>query len=255
MSPHRVTQSIPVGHLVQGDVRVNTPPLSVMSYGMHSESLASPWSGPIQPRSTSPQAVSRDKVLKVNPSSLRSHEGEQEDARRFHQQGRQTATQLKPESMQADPRGSLRTNVQLETYMTQREMRAILHQQGERSTTDPHSGHIQETLPPSSTSLSPRPHVLPKGVSEKDLTKPLEAKRPHSPLSKDGLMGIRQSVPAMASPQRVQLMPPGPSSSFPEYSGMYSNPRTIHSQMPETVPVGHNQPPLSVTPAMVSLLH
>lgn len=255
MSPHRVTQSIPVGHLVQGDVRVNTPPLSVMSYGMHSESLASPWSGPIQPRSTSPQAVSRDKVLKVNPSSLRSHEGEQEEARRFHQQGRQTATQLKPESMQADPRGSLRTNVQLETYMTQREMRAILHQQGERSTTDPHSGHIQETLPPSSTSLSPRPHVLPKGVSEKDLTKPLEAKRPHSPLSKDGLMGIRQSVPAMASPQRVQLMPPGPSSSFPEYSGMYSNPRTIHSQMPETVPVGHNQPPLSVTPAMVSLLH
>uniref|UniRef100_A0A3B4YPX7 Msx2-interacting protein n=1 Tax=Seriola lalandi dorsalis TaxID=1841481 RepID=A0A3B4YPX7_SERLL len=256
MSPHCVTQSIPVGHLVQGDVRVNTPPLSVMSYGMHSESLASPWSGPMQPRPSSPQAVGRDKVLKVNPGSLRSHEGEQEEARHFHMTGRQSATQLKPETMQSDPRGSLRSSVQLETYMAQSNIRVLLHQQGERSATDPHSGHIQETLPPSSTpsniplSLSPRSHVLPKGVSEKDITKPLDAKRSHSPLPKDGMMSIRQSGPAMASPQRVQLMPPGPSGSFPEYSGMYQNPRSIHSQIPETSPVGLNQPPLNVTPTM-----
>lgn len=259
MSPHRVTQSIPVGHLVQ-DVRVNTPPLSVMSYGMHSESHSSPWSGPMQPRPTSPQAVGRDKVLKVNPS-LRGHEGEQEEPRRFQQApGRQSATQLKPETIQSDPRGPLRGSVQLETYMAQRDMRVLLHQQGERLATDPHSGHIQET-PPSSApsslpmSLSPRAHVLPKGVSEKDITKPLEAKRPHSPISKDGMMGIRQSVQAMASPQRVQLITPGPSGSFSEYSGMYSNPRSIHSQIPETSPVGLNQPPLSVTPTMVSSLH
>uniref|UniRef100_A0A671YM86 Msx2-interacting protein n=1 Tax=Sparus aurata TaxID=8175 RepID=A0A671YM86_SPAAU len=259
MSPHRVSQSIPVGHLVQGDVRVNTPPLSVMSYGMHSESLASPWSGPMQPRPTSPQAVGRDKVLKVNPSSLRSLEQEQEETRRFHQAtGRQAATQLKPDTMQSDPRGPLRNSVQLETYMTQN-MRVLLHQQGDRLATDAHSGHIQDTLPPSSApsslplSLSPRPHVLSKGVSEKDMTKPLEAKRPHSPLPKDGMMAIRQSGQAMASPQRVQLLTPGPSGSFPEYSGMYSNPRGTHSQMPEMSSVGLNQPPLSVTPTMVIL--
>ncbi|XP_037633198.1 msx2-interacting protein isoform X1 [Sebastes umbrosus] len=257
MSPHRVTQSIPVGHLVQGDVRVNTPPLSVMSYGMHSEPLASPWSGQMQSRPTSPQAVGRDKVLKVNPGSLRGHEGEQEETRRFHQTpGRQSTAQLKQEAMQSDPRGPLRSNVQLETYMAQRDMRVLLHQQGERLATDPHSGHIQETLPSSSAppslplSLSPRAHVLPKGVSEKDITKPLEAKRPHSPLPKDGMMGIRQSGQAMASPQRVQLMPPGPSGSFQEYSGMYSNPRGIHSQIPEVSPVGLNQPALNVTPTM-----
>ncbi|XP_051803778.1 msx2-interacting protein isoform X2 [Acanthochromis polyacanthus] len=240
MSPHCVTQSIQVGHLVQGDVRVNTPPLSVMSYGIHSDPLASAWSGPMQPRPTSPQAVSRDKVLKVNPGSLRGHEGEQEESRHFHQPGRPSAAQLKLETMQSDPRGPLR-GVQLESYMAQRDMRVLMHQPGERSTTDPHSGHIQETLP---QSLSPRAHVLPKVVSEKDLTKSLEAKRPHSPLPKDGMMGIRQSGPAMASPQRVQLIQPGPSGSFPEYSGMYSNPRGIHSQIPETSPVGH------VTPTM-----
>nr|XP_015829897.2 msx2-interacting protein isoform X1 [Nothobranchius furzeri] len=237
MSPHCVAQSIPVGHLVQ-DVRVNTPPLSVMNYGMHSEPLASPWPGPMQQRSSSPQAPGRDKVVKVNPGSLRTHEGDQEESRHLHPVVRPSAT------LQSDPRGPLRGNVQLETYMAQREMRMLMHQQGDRMTTDPHSGHIQDTLPPS---LSPRAPMLAKGVPEKDLTKSLEAKRPHSPLPKDGMMGVRQSGPAMASPQRVQLMPPGPSGAFPEYSNRYSN--RIHSQMAEPS-VGHNQPPVNVTPAL-----
>lgn len=244
MSPHCVTQSIQVGHLVQGDVRVNTPPLSVMSYGMHSESLSSSWSSAMQPRPTSPQAVGRDKVLKVNPGSLRSHEGEQEESRPFHQTGRPSPAQLKLDTLQPDPRGSLRSSGHLDkTYITQRDMRVLLHQQGDRSTADSHSGHIQET------SLSPRAHALSKGVSDKDITKSLEAKRPHSPLPKDGMMGIRQSGQAMASPHRVQLMPPGPSGSFTDYPGMYSNPRGIHSQMPEASAVGLTQPPMNVTPA------
>lgn len=245
MSPHRVNQSIPVGHLVQGDVRVNTPPLSVMSYSMHGEPLASPWSGAMQPRPTSPQAVGRDKVLKVNPGSLRSHEAEQEETRRFHPAaGRQSATPLKPESMQQDPRGAMRSGVQLEQYMGQRDMRILLHQQGERPATDTHTALLQESIPPSSTpssiplSLSPRQaHLLPKVVSEKDLTKQLEAKRPHSPLPKDGMIGIRQSGAAIGSPQRVPLMSQAPSGTFAEYPGMYSNPRGMHPQMPETSPV------------------
>lgn len=240
MSPHCVSQSIPVGHLVQGDVRVNTPPLSVMNYGIHGESLA--WSGPLQPRSSPPQPAGRDKVLKVNPGSLRSHEGEQDDSRHLNQTGRP------PASMPSDPRGPLRSSVSMETYMVQRDMRVLVHHQGERLNPDPHPGHIQETLNPS---LSPRAHILPKGVSEKDIAKSLDAKRPHSPLPKDGMMGVRQAGPAMASPQRVQLMPPGPSGSYPEYSAIYSN--RIHSKIPET-PVGHNQPPLTVTQSMVSNL-
>ncbi|KAM8868130.1 msx2-interacting protein isoform 1-T1 [Synchiropus picturatus] len=254
MSPHRVSQSIPVGHLVQGDVRVNTPPLSVMSYGMHGEPLASPWSGSMQARPSTPPTVGREKVVKVNSGPLRSHEGEQEDARRFHQQGRQSAQQLKPDIMPSDPRGALRSGVQLETYMTPRDMRALLHQQGERTGPDSHPALLQDSIPPSSSmslSLSPRAHVLNKVVSEKDLTKPLETKRSHSPLPKDGMMGIRQSVPAMASPQRVQPLPPGPGGPFVEYSGMYSNPRALHPQMPEAA-VGLNQPPMNVPPTVAT---
>lgn len=248
MSPHRVNQPIPVGHLVQGDVRVNTPPLSVMSYGIHGDPLASPWSAAMQPRPTSPQTVSRDKVLKVNPGALRSHEAEQEEARRFHQVApRQSATSLKPESMQPDPRAPMRSAV--EQYMGQRDMRLLMHQQGERPATDPHAALLQEPIPPSSTpstlplSMSPRQaHLLSKGVSEKELTKQLDAKRPLSPLLKDGIMAIRQSGPTIGSPQRVAMMPPGPSSSFPEYPGLYSNPRGLPPPMPEATPVGLSQP-------------
>ncbi|CAN9511750.1 unnamed protein product [Ophioblennius macclurei] len=174
MSPHCGSQPISMGHLVQGDVRVSNPTLSVMNYGMHNEM----------------------------------------------------------ENLQSDPRGT----VQLQTYVAPGDRRVLLHQ-GERLATDPHSGHIQENLTPS----SPRAHVLPKTVSDKDI-KSLEAKRPHSPLPKDGMMAIRQSGGAIASPQRVQLMPPGPSTSFPEYSGLYPNPRGIHSQMPAVSPVGLSQP-------------
>ncbi|KAK7916653.1 hypothetical protein WMY93_012414 [Mugilogobius chulae] len=241
MSPHRVNQSIPVSHLVQGDVRVNTPPLSVMSFGMH-DPLASPWSAAMQPRPTSPQTVNRDKVLKVN--TIRSHESDQEEARRFHQMAaRQSAPPLKPESMQPDPR----MRSAMEQYMAPRDMRLIMHKQGERSAADPHTALLQEPIPPSATptslplSMSPRqPHLLSKGISEKELTK-LEAKRSNSPLLKDGMMAIRQSAPAIGSPQRVPMMPPGPSSSFQEYPGLYSN-RGMHPPMSETPPVGLPQP-------------
>lgn len=256
MSPHpsHVSQAIPMGHLVQ-DVRVNTPPLSVMNFGIHAEPLGSPWSGSLQPRPTSPQAVGRDMVLKVNPGSVRGHEGEPEDARRFHQVAtRPPVTQLKAESLQA---GSLRAGIQMDTYMTPRDMRVLLHQQGERAAPDQHGGHIQDALPPSTSSnippsLSPRAQVL-KPVSEKDVAKSLESKRPHSPHAKDSIMGIRPPGSAIASPQRVQLIPPASSGSFPEYSGLYPNPRSIHQQMPESSPAVLSQSPVTITPTMVGL--
>ncbi|XP_059926222.1 msx2-interacting protein isoform X2 [Gadus macrocephalus] len=252
MSPHPSHVSNSMAHLVQ-DVRVNTPPLSVMNFGLHGEPQGSPWSGSLQQRPTSPQAVSRDMVLKVNPGSVRSHEGEQEEARRFLQMaGRQSVTQLKGESIQA---GSLRGGLPLDTYMAPRDMRVHIHQQGERTAPDQHGGHMQDSLPPSSTSsniplsLSPRAHVL-KGVSEKDVAKSLESKRPHSPHAKDSVMGIRPPGSALASPQRVQLIPPASSGSFNEYAGMYTNPRSIHQQMAETSPAVLNQSPVTIMPAM-----
>ncbi|XP_076857993.1 msx2-interacting protein isoform X3 [Brachyhypopomus gauderio] len=257
MSPHRVSQAIPIGHLSQGEVRVNTPPLPLMNYGIHSEGLASTWpSG--QQRPTSPQAVgNREMVLKVNPANSRGHEGGEEDARRFHQAlGRPPATQLKPETIPTGYRGPLHSELSLERFNMPRDMRMLMHhQQGERPAAELHQGHITEVVPPTSTptsitaSLSPRAHLIPKSVSDKDPLKQSELKRSTSPPGKDGMMGILGSVPAMASPQRVQLIPSGPVPSFSEYSSIYTNLRTVHSQYPDGSPLGISQPPRNITPS------
>ncbi|KAI4871954.1 hypothetical protein NFI96_025523 [Prochilodus magdalenae] len=258
MSPHRVGQTIPIGHLSQGDVRVNTPPLSMMNYGIHSEGLGSGWP-PGQQRPTSPQAVgNREMVLKVNPANTRGHEGSEEEARRFHQAlGRPPATQLKPESIPAEYRGPIHSGLPLERFnVSPRDMRMLMHhQQGERPAADLHQGHIAEVVPPTSTptsiaaSLSPRAHILQKSVVDKDPLKQTEMKRTTSPPGKDGMMGIRGTVPSMASPQRVQLIPSGAVQAFPEYSSIYTNLRTVHSQFSEGSPLGIAQPPRNITPS------
>ncbi|XP_060766279.1 msx2-interacting protein isoform X3 [Neoarius graeffei] len=259
MSPHRVGQAISMGHLSQGDVRVNTPPLSVMNYGIHSEGLSSSWA-PGQQRPTSPHAVgNREMVLKVNPASARGHEtSEEEAARRFHQVlGRQTATQLKPESLPAEYRSALHSGLPMDRFnMQTRDMRMLIyHPQGERPAAELHQGHIAEAGPPSSTpttitaSLSPRAHLLQKGVSDKDALKQSEVKRATPPPGKDGMLGIRGALPAMASPKRVQMISSGTVPSFSEYSTMYSNLRTVHLQFPESSPLGISQPPRNITPS------
>ncbi|XP_049327955.1 msx2-interacting protein isoform X2 [Astyanax mexicanus] len=258
MSPHRVGQTIPIGHLSQGEVRVNTPPISIMNFGIHSESLASAWP-PGQQRPTSPQAVgNREMVLKVNPANTRGHEGGEEDARRFHPAlGRPPAAQLKPESIPAEYRGPIHSGLPLDRFnMSPRDMRMLMHhQQGERPAAEIQHGHIAEAAPQTSTptsitsSLSPRAHLLQKNVADKDPLKQSDLKRNTPPPGKDGMMGLRGAVPSMASPQRVQVIPSGAVPPFSEYSAMYTNLRTVHSQFPESSPLAIAQPPHNITPS------
>ncbi|XP_042605061.1 msx2-interacting protein-like isoform X3 [Cyprinus carpio] len=234
MSPHRVGA---MGHLTQGEVRVNTPPLSMMSYGIHSESLTSSWA-PGQQRPTSPQAVgNREMVLKVNPANARPPQH-----------------QLKSDSIPAEYRGALHSGLPLDRF--NRDMRVLMHhQQSDRPAAELHQGHVPENIPPSSTatsmaaSLSPRPHLLAKGVSEKDSSKASELKRAQSPSSKEGMMAIRSAMPPMASPQRVQLIPAGTAASFTEYSTIYTNLRPAIAQFAENSPMGINQSTHSIPPS------
>ncbi|XP_016381825.1 msx2-interacting protein-like isoform X8 [Sinocyclocheilus rhinocerous] len=234
LSPHRVGA---LGHLTQGEVRVNSPPLSMVNYGIHSESLASSWA-PGQQRPTSPQAVgNREMVLKVNPANARP-----------------PTAQLKPDSIPAEYRGALHSGLPLDRF--NRDMRVLMHhQQSDRPAVELHQGHVPENITPSSTptrmaaSLSPRPHLLSKGVSEKDSSKASELKRAQSPSSKEGMMAIRSGMPPMASPQRVQLIPAGTAASFTEYSTMYTNLRPAHAQFAENSPMGINQSTHSIPPS------
>ncbi|XP_076123974.1 msx2-interacting protein isoform X2 [Alosa pseudoharengus] len=250
MSPHRVGQTIPIGHLSQGDVRVNTPPLAMMNYGMHSDPLSSPWSGPPQQCPTSPQAGGgRDMVLKVNPGNTRSHEANEEDTRRYQALGRPAATSLKPETLPQEYRGTLHGGLSLDRYnIAGRDMRVLMHhQQGERPATELHQG--PEPVPSSSSatsitaSLSPRAHLLSKNVPEKDTLKSSEVNRPLSPVTKEGIIGIRGAMPAIASPQRIQLLSSGTSPAFSEYPAVYTNIRSVPSQFAENSPLNISQAP------------
>lgn len=249
MSPARVGQPIQIGHLSQGDVRVNTPPLAMMNYGMHSDPLSSPWSGPPQQCPTSPQAVGgRDMVLKVNPGN-RAHEANEEETRRYQALGRPTATALKPETLPQDYRGALHSSLPLDRYnIAQRDMRVLMHhQQGERPASELHHG--PEPVPSSSSttsitaSLSPRAHLLAKNVTEKDALKSSEVNRPLSPVTKEGIIGIRGAMPAIASPQRIQLLTSGTSPAFSEYQAVYTNIRSVPSQFAENSPLNISQAP------------
>lgn len=245
ISPHRIGPAITMGHLTQGDVRVNTPPLG-MNYGMHNEGLSSSWP-PGQQRPTSPQAVaSREMVLKVNPANARAHEG----------LVRPPASQLKQDSLPADYRNPVQTGMALDRFnMSARDMRMLMHhQQGERTSVELHPGHITDATNSNTnitSSLSPRPHLLQKGMSDKDIVKQSDLKRATSPTGKDSIMGIRGAVPAIASPQRVQLLSSGPVPQFPEYTNMYTSMRSVHSQFSETSPLGMSQPPRNITPLQV----
>lgn len=254
MSPHRVG---PIGHLTQGEVRVNTPPLSMMNYGIHSDSLSSSWP-PGQQRPTSPQAVgNREMVLKVNPANARGLDGGEDEARRFHPAiGRPPAAQLKAESIPVEYRGALHSGLPLDRFnIAQRDMRVLMHhQQSDRPAAELHQGHIPpENLSASSTptsmaaSLSPRPQMLTKGVSEKDAVKISELKRASSPSAKDGMMAIRGAMPPIASPQRVQLMAAGGGTSFTEYSTVYTPLRPAHPQFPDGSALGISVPPSQVS--------
>uniref|UniRef100_A0A8D2NJX2 Msx2-interacting protein n=1 Tax=Zonotrichia albicollis TaxID=44394 RepID=A0A8D2NJX2_ZONAL len=74
MPPHSVTQTVSLGHLSQGEVRMNTPPLSGIPYGIRPEALHSPRAA-LQPqmemkpqRSSTPQpAPIRDIVIHHGP--------------------------------------------------------------------------------------------------------------------------------------------------------------------------------------------
>ncbi|KAG7472730.1 hypothetical protein MATL_G00112040 [Megalops atlanticus] len=266
MPPHSVTQSVPISHLPQGEVRMNTPPLSGMGYGMRTESLSSP--RPHQQRSTTPQPAGiRDMVLQSHAGSSGAGgaggAGE-DDVRHFHQGLRRpSAPQLQPDVMvmQADYRGLPHGGLRLDQYGLQsRDVRILMHHQlGEHPNSESRQARTPEAVSSSasstsisSSSSSSKTPPVGKGVPQtgKDTPKGLEVKMPPSPHAESRIMGVHPSVPVMVPPQGVQLMHPGTAGSFPEYSAVYRDMRGFHSQFsPGHSSLGINLPARSLTPS------
>ncbi|XP_016340263.1 msx2-interacting protein [Sinocyclocheilus anshuiensis] len=257
MPPHSVTQSVPIGHLSQGDVRASTPSLSGIGYGIRSENLLSPRSAPPQ-RSTTPQpAVIRDVVLKSHASSSGDGlvVGTSNDDMQSLPQGlrRASAPQLQPESivMQPEFKGLHHRALRLDQYA--RDVRLLVHQH----LTD-HSGVVEsrqtrtpETMQSSShissaSKASPVVKNAPQTV--RDASKAMELKMPLSPHSDNRIIGHPPGS-VMVSPQGVQLIHHGNANSMSEY---YREMRGFHPQYPGHSVIGINLANRGIAASQVS---
>ncbi|KAL2103584.1 hypothetical protein ACEWY4_000452 [Coilia grayii] len=257
MPPHNVSQSVPVGHHSQGDVRLSTPPLSGISYGMRAESLASPRSV-AQQRSTTPQpAAMRDIVLQSHaghPGSGTGSGANEEELRHFHQGLRRPGpSHPQPDVMvvPGDYRGLHHGGLRLDQFnMAPRDVRLLMHHQlGEHQSVDSHKSRTPEasmaTHMSAASSKTPPGKVVPS--SGKETPKVLEVKMPPSPHTESRIMG-HPPVSVMMSPQGVQLVHPGSGASMPEYSAVYRDMRGFHSQFPGHTSMAMNLAPRTIAP-------
>uniref|UniRef100_A0A8C2G6S3 Msx2-interacting protein n=1 Tax=Cyprinus carpio TaxID=7962 RepID=A0A8C2G6S3_CYPCA len=249
MPPHSVTQSVPIGHLSQGDVRASTPSLSGIGYGIRSENLLSPRSAPPQ-RSTTPQpAVIRDVVLKSHSSSSGDGQvvGTSNDDMQSLPQGlrRASAPQIQPESivMQPEFKGLHHRALRLDQYA--RDLRMLVHQHltdhpgvvESRQTRTPETMQSSSHISSASSKVSPVVKNAPQTV--RDASKAMELKMPLSPHSDNRIIG-HPAGSVMVSPQGVQLIHPGNANSMSEY---YREMRGFHPQVCFVL----NNPNLSIT--------
>ncbi|XP_043079910.1 msx2-interacting protein [Puntigrus tetrazona] len=257
MPPHSVTQSVPIGHLSQADVRASTPSLSGIGYGIRSENLLSPRSAPPQ-RSTTPQpALIRDVVLKSHASSSGDVQvvGTSNNDLQSLPQGlrRASAPQLQPESivMQPEFKGMHHRAIRLDQY--NRDVRLLVHQH----LTD-HSGVVEsrQTRTPEamqspshiSTASKVSPVVKNTTQTVRDTAKAMELKMSPSPHSDNRIIGHPPGS-VMVSPQGVQLIHPGNANSMSEY---YREMRGFHPQYPSHSVIGINLANRGIAASQVS---
>ncbi|KAF4789383.1 Msx2-interacting protein [Turdus rufiventris] len=260
MPPHSVTQTVSLGHLSQGEVRMNTPPLSGIPYGIRPEALHSPRAA-LQPqmeikpqRSSTPQpAPIRDIVM---PPLSSQHPPEEE--LHFHH----TAVCRGPAPVQSDvlvmqPDYRMHpSSLRLDQYNVPRDVRMIMH---------PHMATVSEHHSETRQSRTPEGAIKTPPVSKtpqpgKETPKSSEGKMAHSPHSEPRLLsvpsgsqlpGLPLTQPVVV-PHGVQIMHPA-GSSFHDYRSVYSDMRNYHTaqlghpQFPGASPIG--LPSRSMTPS------
>ncbi|XP_033923950.1 msx2-interacting protein isoform X3 [Melopsittacus undulatus] len=261
MPPHSVTQTVSLGHLSQGEVRMNTPPLSGIPYGIRPEALHSPRAA-LQPqieiktqRSSTPQpAPIRDIVM---PPLSSQHPPEEE--MHYHH----TTVCRGPAPVQSDvlvmqPDYRMHpTSIRLDQYNVPRDVRMIMH---------PHMAAVGEHHSETRQSRTPEGAVKTPPVSKtpqpgKETPKSSEGKLAHSPHSEPRLLSVPSSsqLPGLplsqpvVVPHGVQIMHPA-GSSFHDYRSVYGDMRNYHTaaqlghpQFPGASPIG--LPSRSMTPS------
>ncbi|XP_019396975.1 PREDICTED: msx2-interacting protein isoform X1 [Crocodylus porosus] len=256
MPPHSVTQTVSLGHLSQGEVRMNTPPLPGISYGIRPETLHSPRAAlqsqmEIRPqRSSTPQpAPIRDIVM---PPLSSQHSPE--DEMHFHHSVCRGSAPVQSDVLVMQPDYRMHpTSIRLDQYNVARDVRMMMHS---------HMAAVGDHHPETRQSRTPDGSVKTPPVSKtpqpgKDAPKTSDVKMAHSPHNEPRLLSVPPSSQLLTQPvvvpHGVQIMHPT-GSSFHDYRPVYGDMRNYHTaaqlghpQFPGASPIG--LPSRSMTPS------
>uniref|UniRef100_A0ACB8EE83 Uncharacterized protein n=1 Tax=Sphaerodactylus townsendi TaxID=933632 RepID=A0ACB8EE83_9SAUR len=227
MPPHSVTQTVSLGHLSQGEVRMNTPPLPGMPYSMRSEALHSPRAALQPQRSSTPQPAP---VREIVMPPLSSQHSPEEEMHYHHTVCRGSApVQSDVLVMQPDYRMHP-TGIRLDQYNVARDMRMMMHPHMAAVGGEHHPDARQSRTPEGgSVKTPPAPKTLQSG---KETPKSSDVvKLAHSPHSEPRLLssqlpGLPLTQPVVV-PHGVQIMHPA-GSSFHDYRAVYGDIRSYH---------------------------
>ncbi|XP_053137400.1 msx2-interacting protein isoform X2 [Hemicordylus capensis] len=225
MPPHSVSQTVSLGHLSQGDVRMNTPPLPGLPYAIRPEALHSPRAAPQPQRSSTPQpAPLREMVLPPQHAS--------EEEMHYHHPVCRGSAPVQSDVLVMQPDYRMHAaGLRLDQYSVPREVRMMMHPHMAAVGGDHHAETRQSRTPEGGRSAKtpPAPKTLQAG---KEPPKAAEGRLAHSPHSEPRLLsgqlpGLPLAQPVVV-PHGVQLMHPS-GSSFHDYrTAVYSDMRSYH---------------------------
>ncbi|XP_053308597.1 msx2-interacting protein [Spea bombifrons] len=239
MPPHSVTQPVPLGHLAQGDVRINTPPLPSMQYGIRPEALHSPRAAmqsqiDVRPqRSSTPQpAPIREIVL---PTMSSQHPPEEE--MHYHHPVSRGSGHVQSDVLVMQPDYRMPTSgMRIDPYGVTRDVRMMMH--SHITAVNDHHQEARQSRTPEGPVKTPPTSKTPQPV--KDLAKQPDVKMPHSPHSDARMLSVPPSglnLPQpVVVPHGVPLMHPS-GGSFHDYRPVYTDIRNYHT----ATQLGHPQ--------------
>ncbi|XP_054857337.1 msx2-interacting protein isoform X2 [Eublepharis macularius] len=228
MPPHSVTQTVSLGHLSQGEVRMNTPPLPGIPYSMRPEALHSPRAALQPQRSSTPQPAPMREIVMPPLSSQHSPEEEMH----YHHTVCRGSAPVQSDVLVMQPDYRMHpTSIRLDQYNVPRDVRMMMHPHMAAVGGDHHPETRQSRTPEGGGSVKTPPAPKTLQSSSKEPSKSSEGKMAHSPHSEPRLLssqlpGLPLTQPVVV-PHGVQIMHPA-GSSFHDYRAVYSDIRSYH---------------------------
>ncbi|XP_053546223.1 msx2-interacting protein isoform X2 [Bombina bombina] len=258
MPPHSVTQNVSLGHLSQGDVRINTPPLPSTHYGIRPEAINSPRAAMQQQIDGRPQRTGTPQPTSVRemviPTMSSQHPPEEEI--HYHHPVRGSDVLV----MQQDYRMSA-SGIRLDPYsVSQDVMLPRMMIPSHITSVGEHHPETRQSRTPEGSGKTPPTSKTPQ--PGKDLSKQTDVKMAHSPQNDSRILSgpsgqltaLSLSQPVVV-PHGVPLIHPT-GSTFHDYRHVYSDLRNYHTSTQLNHPQFSGASPIglqsrSMTPSQV----